>query len=562
MSLSHTFISPRDVAETYSNYDEPWRYVQQYQRAQELYTADPDREHTAIAREVDAPATRVQQWLAEGRTPHVVQGVSTARERGWVSVGAASETFAALNRLVAWICARGSVPDEFVPRFYLTNAESLPVLTNAFDDLNLSYRLLYDDTSTRTTEVRPTTAAAVLGRVIHVLGAPLADSASQLDTLPDYLNTVLPEFRHDFARVALLTRGIDRPNVDSACMAVRTHHSPEYLAALCRFLRDVTDAEVSQNSDEQIYVSDAAVQSIATGLPPRQGLLRALCPDEADLLVPAPELAAMYSEYANAWETVQQYRRYQSVRSHEEAGTNTFSHADIATILDAPKNRVVGWSRDHAPNAVNGIDAATEYGWCNVVQSDSLARTLVALVSWLYWNGRVDNTFVPVWNLRSERHLDIVSTLLNRLDVDYDSLREAAAGHPRAVRPATDAPLLGRVLTVAAGGELDDARTVADRVCSHFTERLQDLFLQTAVLLCRISTADPDTVAVTHPPYQTETSLYPLAAALETREYSHNYDASADPERVTLHRSSLDELFPASDIETFVNQYETAVIDA
>ncbi|PSP17493.1 hypothetical protein BRC62_04710 [Halobacteriales archaeon QH_10_67_13] len=89
---------------------------QQYQAFLEYTGEHPNTGRVQVANNMldgeQAPPSRVRPWL-DGGMPDPVRAIQTAEERGWLGWDAASPSTRALNCLVAWIFAGGSITRQY-----------------------------------------------------------------------------------------------------------------------------------------------------------------------------------------------------------------------------------------------------------------------------------------------------------------------------------------------------------------------------------------------------------------------------------------------------------------
>ncbi len=126
--------------------------------------------------------------------------------------------------------------------------------------LGVEHSVERDDDPDRATELRPTAHGTVLGRVLHVLGAPIADKNPDASiSLPAYLDDAPESIRLDFVDVYLSNRAIDFE--DKRSLQLAEDRSPQYLDELAALFERVAGESVTV-SGKNIYLSSAAVQSL------------------------------------------------------------------------------------------------------------------------------------------------------------------------------------------------------------------------------------------------------------------------------------------------------------
>ncbi|MFC6727590.1 hypothetical protein ACFQDG_02920 [Natronoarchaeum mannanilyticum] len=190
-----------------------------------------------------------------------MRGVEIAEQHGWLRLTYDDPKFQALNRLVAWVFSGGSLAsDTFAPLFAVESESDADQLRSDFETLGVKYAVERDDDPDRATELRPTAHGTVLGRVLHVLGAPIADKNPDASiSLPAYLDDAPGSIRLDFVDVYLLNRAVEFE--DKRMLQVAEDRSPDYLEALAAFFESVAGESVTVSA-KNIYLSSAAAQSL------------------------------------------------------------------------------------------------------------------------------------------------------------------------------------------------------------------------------------------------------------------------------------------------------------
>ena len=255
-------IHPAALARTYDarSYADTWDAVRDYHAVLDYHARHPDRGSTAVASALDLPRGRVRSWL-EGSVPDPVRGIQRASEHGWIDPDLDSGTFRGLNALVAWVFSGGSIDSQwYVPRFSVDREANRELIDRAFETLGVEYDFIRSTSAHRATEYRPVEDAAVLGRVLTVLGAPTGtkNDRSSIE-LPAYLEGATDLVRREFIQVYLLNRG-QRP-AGKGTVTFREDRPPVYLASLAELI-GATTGERTTVSEKNVIVSTAGAEVI------------------------------------------------------------------------------------------------------------------------------------------------------------------------------------------------------------------------------------------------------------------------------------------------------------
>ncbi|ELZ12113.1 hypothetical protein C478_10953 [Natrinema thermotolerans DSM 11552] len=254
-------IDPDAFARTYQGggYDDPVAAVEEYRTVMDYAADHPDAGSQAIATALDLPRSRIRTWLEDDGSPDVVRGLETAREYGWLVATYDDPEFTALNTLVADIFSGGSITDEtYVPSFTLNHRGEDSHVLDALELAGVEYQVLVDRDG-RADEVRPTTDASVLGRVLAVLGAPVGPKANQRLSLPGYLEDAPDEIREQFVYAYLENRAIAHEGKET--LTIREDRNQDYLESLAALIDDVAGGGV-QFSERDIVISADAARSL------------------------------------------------------------------------------------------------------------------------------------------------------------------------------------------------------------------------------------------------------------------------------------------------------------
>jgi len=237
--------SPMDALEAYREYEREW--------------ANSTLGSHAISTRMELPRGRIRTWESGGK-PDVVRGVETARENGWLECDNDSLAFEALNRLVAGVFSGGSISDEhFTPSFSAPDERVESQVRGDLELLGAGCRRVMSN-SGNVEEFRPESDASVLGRVLVAMGTP-AGQKTNVKRLPSYLygSTATEQLRHDFVRVYVSNRAVDREN--RSFHQINEQRSDRYLDTLAVLIEDVTGIE-AWRSDRMVLFRDHALDEL------------------------------------------------------------------------------------------------------------------------------------------------------------------------------------------------------------------------------------------------------------------------------------------------------------
>lgn len=426
-------ISNKALANTYDNGGET---VEQYRTATGLHQEQPDLAYTELARRVDRSPSTVRAWVVEDNRPDPVQAIETATTHGWLTADTESELFRAINSLTAWIFAGGGIGQRaFVPHFSADDLLELSTLHHLLGVADLPYRIR-EEGPDQAVEIVPSEGAAVFGRLLSVLGAPVGRKAEQAAlTLPEYLDGAPTHLRRDFARVYLLARAT--PISDTGRYRIDEVRAPEYLRELQQFLRAVTGADVLLGSQDRLVTPAAA--------------LEALCEGTADRTALAAQIAHGSDSPPTERAVAAAYRREESPsgRRYIEAyrAATSDDGGDIAAIADEyglSQVTVYNWQQGTTPKLVTAVETIRDRDWIAPTAPEP-AESLTALVAWLGAFGSLEQTFHPVFRVRTQVQRDWIQTLTDQLGLSLSSRFEDDR-RTTELRVSPDANRLGRVL--------------------------------------------------------------------------------------------------------------------
>lgn len=255
--MNPPFVTERALANSYSSgsYKTAYERVVFFRKVQRMQMRHPNKGSQALATKLDVDRGRIREWVDGDSKPEPVQAIELADRRGWLATDYDAEAFPVLNRLIAWVFSGGSIDAErYVPLFVLNGSSDGAALYDDLNALDVGHQTERgDDTSP---EVRPATDASVLGRVLSLLGAPVARKNRDADvTLPTYLDDAPDHVRADFVDVYLQNRAASRD--ESRVLNVREQRSDAYLQELAALFRDVSGESVSVSEQNVILSADA-----------------------------------------------------------------------------------------------------------------------------------------------------------------------------------------------------------------------------------------------------------------------------------------------------------------
>lgn len=184
-----------------------------------------------------------------------MRAIQIAEGHGWIRAGYETETFLALSRAVAWIFWSGSFnTDRFIPLFTLGPNVDLTDL----EELGVGCTISRTAEPGRVAEYRPAEDAAVLGRVLSLLGAPIgAKNVTGSVALPGYLDDAPEPIRYEFVAVYLRNRG--HHYEEKATIHFHEDRPREYLDTLAALIAAVS-GERTTVSDKNVIISADAVR--------------------------------------------------------------------------------------------------------------------------------------------------------------------------------------------------------------------------------------------------------------------------------------------------------------
>ena len=173
-------------------------------------------------------------------------------------------------------------------------------------------------------------------------------------------------------------------------------------------------------------------------------------------LAEGPRSDVSLRAYGDTWELVEDYWRVMDYAArHPNLGLQA-----LASRLDLPRSRIRPWVRDPdgdrkpaRPDVVRGIQTAEGHGWIPARYDAEAFPALNRAVAWVLSGGSIDEErYVPLFTVGGEVTLNDLETLLDRLGGGCTTSREteveSESGRAAEYRPATDASVLGRVLSL------------------------------------------------------------------------------------------------------------------
>lgn len=218
----------RALASTYqpTKHSSGMRYLRLYRQAME---SDPPALPESAADELSQ--VTVDNW-DRGHTPDVYTAVTTAHDRGWLSIPPESDVVRGLTTLLAWVFTRGTLrSNSYHPVFRSGDARDRPLFESVMKQLDLSYATQRADDPTRNMEFHIDDQGTLIGRLLFVLGAPLGAKRDQPRVPPAYL------FQHgalarQFIKIWCYHRGSAESTLELTVPSVLGEQFPEGLAAL------------------------------------------------------------------------------------------------------------------------------------------------------------------------------------------------------------------------------------------------------------------------------------------------------------------------------------------
>jgi len=256
-----TFVAV--FARTYSHDSDPAAMVDLYQDFQEYTATHPNAGSQRIASALGVKRSHIRRWTDDGAAPYAVRGLQTAETNGWIPMEFEGRMFAAMNKLVAWIFSSGTIHGErWTPQFVVDDEQQRTRLVQLLDTVGCGVTEPDNPgTEMQGTLLSPTPDGAVLGRVLHALGAPRGgDKRGPGLTLPAYLQPAPPFIRREFLKTYLRNRQRDRDR-DAPYLSFGEDRPDQYQRELVALVEEVT-GESASASGMDIHVSADAVRAL------------------------------------------------------------------------------------------------------------------------------------------------------------------------------------------------------------------------------------------------------------------------------------------------------------
>jgi len=252
------FVTERELANTYASrsYETDYQRVLLYRKPQRAKTRYPEKGSQALSTKLDVDRNAIREWVDGDTIPNPVRAIQIADRRGWLALDFDAEAFEPLNRLVAWMFSGGSISaEQYVPVCTINGSSDADALRADLDALGVGHAMTHADDPDRATEIKPAEDAAVLGRVLSLLGAPVGSKSDADLSLPRYLDAAPDRIREAFVDVYLSNRGQRHP--DKTTMTLRETRSQEYLHDLAALFEDVSGESVTVSEQNVILSADA-----------------------------------------------------------------------------------------------------------------------------------------------------------------------------------------------------------------------------------------------------------------------------------------------------------------
>lgn len=217
--------------------EDSWRIVQQYTQLQELLAEKPDLGRHALADELHIPPGRVRSWRGQDKQPDAYRGLQTALDHGWFIQSWTSTTAVSLNGLAAWICASGSIGQDWVPRFVVNTETEADLVTGLLETIGLEAVKEDSGTSVR---YRPRDEASVLGRVLHTWTGLRGYKSKPETQFPAYPLQSPDDISLAFAQIYVQHRGtVQAADSPWPYVQIAVDRSEAYLRDVAALLRSI-----------------------------------------------------------------------------------------------------------------------------------------------------------------------------------------------------------------------------------------------------------------------------------------------------------------------------------
>jgi|GEM_PF-3135099 len=197
----------------------------------------------------------------EGSRPDCYRGLQTALSHDWLLESWGSDTARALNLLAAWVCASGSIHDDFAVHFVVE-----PDLEDWFEELATDVGITVRRTRTDSEwppEYTPTEYQTVLGRVLHTWTGVQGDKSALATQFPRHPRFSPDEIAAAFAATYVRLRASPTDRYDTPAVQLQEDRSDRYYDDLRELLeRVIEDASEIRGSGFPIYIVGDAAQHL------------------------------------------------------------------------------------------------------------------------------------------------------------------------------------------------------------------------------------------------------------------------------------------------------------
>jgi hypothetical protein len=249
---SFTPPTERAFASTFRRTETPggYRYHQCYQE-----TLNRESSRATLATELGVPESTIQSWR-RGSRPYATNALEQAYERGWLASSADSETATAITALLTWLLARGALRETYYPVFRLSTSTQQDRFASIAETLGLSYEIVHEDDSDRSTEIRPTVDGSLLGRILYALGAPRRSEPQTTVMLPT-LAYHYPDHAQQVANIWCLHHAESSTSEDVPfTITIPSRIGEQFSNALATLLSEQLDWTIEQHTPCELVVLD------------------------------------------------------------------------------------------------------------------------------------------------------------------------------------------------------------------------------------------------------------------------------------------------------------------
>jgi len=158
--------------------------------------------------------------------------------------------------LAAYVYSSGTISSHnYHPSFTLADGDSM--VTNTLELMDIGYRDIERPGENRDPAVGPAEDAAVLGRVLSVLGVPVGRKTEIDDlSLPWYLEDAPASVRKRFVDIYCQNRA--QPKPDNAGLTIIEERSQSYREELAALIESVSGERVNVTDNGVMISADAA----------------------------------------------------------------------------------------------------------------------------------------------------------------------------------------------------------------------------------------------------------------------------------------------------------------